>query len=177
MTKNRSIWIALALLCCATLSAQAPAPTPRPKFAGATVSGAPGAAAVAPAAAPAAAKPDAARAANVKTDLGIDAAITPDVQIKRLQKKVAELTQLAHALQTQVDSMNKSLDALNHSTITYRCEGTRSVNSLGAIMECSPYACDATSGRCFRPLCATTAECASGFACDVSATSLCISTR
>jgi hypothetical protein len=108
----------------------------------------------------------------------MDAALSPELQIKRLQKRVAELSQLTRSLQLQIDSLNTSLEAIHRSTITYRCEssplGARSINSLGVAMECSPYSCDATTGRCFRPPCATSVECGFGTVCDVGGTNLCV---
>ena len=172
---KRSIWPALAvpaLLLDATLVAQilvqvvpTATPAPRAKFGGSSV-------------APAA-RANPATGAGVKTDLGMDAALSPELQIKRLQKRVAELSQLTRSLQLQIDSLNSSLEAIQRSAITYRCEsgslGARSVNSLGVAMECSPYSCDATTGRCFRPPCATSVECGPGTACDVGGTNLCVS--
>ncbi len=172
MRRNIRLTLAVpAFLFVTTLAAQtnlqlAPSPTPAPrtKFGGAGL-----------------AQPARATQAGaaVKSELGMDAVISPELQIKRLQKKVAELSQQARSLQIQIDSLNASLEAVHRSTITYRCEavpggGSRSVNSLGVAMECSPYSCDATSGRCFRPPCATSNECGPGTACDVGGTNLCV---
>ena len=171
---KRSVWLTLAVpafLLGATLVAQiliqvppTPSPAPRSKLGGISV-------------APAARAPQT-TGASVKTDLGMDAVLSPELQIKRLQKRVAELSQLTRSLQLQIDSLNTSLEAVHRSTITYRCEssplGARSVNSLGVAMECSPYSCDNTTGRCFRPPCATSVECGPGTSCDVGGTNLCV---
>jgi hypothetical protein len=122
----------------------------------------------------------AAAVANPAADLGFKVAISEEEKIQRLQKRVAELMHQMQALQKEYESLNASLGALAKSTVTFRCDNTdrsdpRSVNSLGAWVSCSPYACDAPSGRCYVPLCAGTAQCASGFVCDVGGSSLCVS--
>ena len=118
---------------------------------------------------------------NPAADLGYAAAIPGDEKIQRLQKRVAELVHQVHALQKQYDSLNASLGALAKATVTFRCESAggeaRSVNSLGAAVGCSPYACNPTTGKCYQPLCANTEQCLGGFACDVGQSNLCVSTR
>ena len=115
---------------------------------------------------------------NPAADLGYAAAIPADEKIQRLQKRVAELVHQVHALQKQYDSLNASLSALAKATVTFRCElvgsEARSVNSLGASVGCSPYACNPTTGKCYQPLCANSEQCGGGFSCDVAQSSLCV---
>ena len=116
---------------------------------------------------------------NPAADLGYAAAIPQDEKILRLQKRVAELMHQIQALQKQYDSLNASLGTLAKATVTFRCDASggepRSFNSLGASVACSPYACNATTGQCYRPFCAGTDQCSRGFVCDVGASNLCVS--
>ena len=160
----------------APLAAQTPAPQPaKPKLGGAAPAVAAPAVAVS-----SGAQSQAAAVGNPAADLGFKVAISEEEKIQRLQKRVAELMHQMQALQKEYESLNASLSALAKSTVTFRCDNTsisdpRSVNSLGVWVSCSPYACNATSGRCYRPFCAGTAQCSSGFTCDVGGSNLCVS--
>ena len=111
--------------------------------------------------------------------LGFKVAISEEEEIERLAERVAELMHEMQALQKEYESLTRP-SARPTDCDPPGCDNTsisdpRSVNSLGVWVSCSPYACNATSGRCYRPFCAGTAQCSSGFTCDVGGSNLCVS--